>query len=1291
MVDPKYDGFRSMQGRCCPCCFVLSTNAGSKHIGDGQRGMGPSPVGTIKRRNIMASTRASLGFVWLIALCSLLLSLTSAVDASKGLVQGRGAPGPAPEKVMEAAGYCPSSGGSTEYESINHVNLETLPDKKTMRLTVGVYIANPAGCVAGEPCPSYDASPEYVNAWLDWNGNQQFEASEKVMDLEGSGYLNINYSGTMTFVKQFAIPAEHVAKTWLRVNLGYGHDPNDPCEQTWGWGNVVDREVELEVTKFPEIKDIEITPHADFGVPVTNKDLKFTAEITEVDGFENEKVVWVIESKGRLKKWDVEEKDYEKDNNEWEIKPQVGTYGRNVITATLYYRDKSKDEEGQATFKKSFNLYFEKSAKDKGANQPPNWYTYWVADNAFAHKNASMYVSGKPCSAAAGYSYGACCSDGKVLLYDCAAADRAAKTYNFGGTNKTVYNTKGIDTAAQVLAHEFNHKMIGQKNAAGGDWHGKTNSDFVAKGPNDARNYDDRLPDEVEKDGASETYPTDKTKTDTFNVNAAKSPVNNVYKYYGDEEYTCILAGDGASGVAEKDWSHNGKIATAQGISAKAESSPLGEKEYVMSPEGAARLSGVPADEGSRVIIQQYQEGLLPETVKIGESFTSFSESSVDSDGDGYLDELIIAFTVNIPEGLHYIVHGRLADLLGNEVAWATTAKFFNAGQQPVELHFAGTAIFQSGLNGPYVLKVVEVAFEDNQPLEVMQDAFTTSSYQYDDFQHPPAWFGSACADTAKDTNGNGKFDVLEIQLPVSVKQAGHYGLSGWLQTGSGESIAYAQKETDLTAGNNQVLLSFAGREVRWAHVNGSYTLGQVTLTDQNGKTMVSAGEACSTEAYDYTDFEGGAVELKSYQATGVDTNSNGLFDELKVEVTMEVIKQGRYILSAILTDGAGNEIAEASADLDYQSESVPTGKTAGLSFAGGKIFASQTDGPYHLRNVLVSAGAEGIADRQTNAFTTSAFKYNQFEPPLAFALDYSDSTVDDNVNGLHELLNVTVMVQAKADGVVKAEANLSDSQGNILVWSDNFVEVSAQTSTPLVLSFAGEEIGKSGKNGPYYLNNLNVYHTGDPAQNFFQESAYSTKLYHFYEFEFDGTFVDVPNSHWAFKSIEILRARGVTSGCSEEPMKYCPGDLVTRAQMAKFLLISKHGEGYAAPDAVGVFADVPTSHWAADWIEQLYGEGYTSGCADSPLRYCPEDVVTRGQMAKFLLKIKHGNSYEAPPATGIFADVPVSHWAGSWIEQLYNEGITSGCADSPLRFCPEDAVTREQMAAFLARTFGWE
>ena len=84
---------------------------------------------------------------------------------------------------------------------------------------------------------------------------------------------------------------------------------------------------------------------------------------------------------------------------------------------------------------------------------------------------------------------------------------------------------------------------------------------------------------------------------------------------------------------------------------------------------------------------------------------------------------------------------------------------------------------------------------------------------------------------------------------------------------------------------------------------------------------------------------------------------------------------------------------------------------------------------------------------------------------------------------------------------------------------------------------------------------------------------------------------------------------------------------------------------------------------------------------------YCPGAAVSRAQMAVFLLRAKHGAGYSPPAATGVFNDVDTSYWAVHWIEQLANEGITAGCGDN--NYCPEAPVTRAQMAVFLVRTFG--
>jgi hypothetical protein len=116
------------------------------------------------------------------------------------------------------------------------------------------------------------------------------------------------------------------------------------------------------------------------------------------------------------------------------------------------------------------------------------------------------------------------------------------------------------------------------------------------------------------------------------------------------------------------------------------------------------------------------------------------------------------------------------------------------------------------------------------------------------------------------------------------------------------------------------------------------------------------------------------------------------------------------------------------------------------------------------------------------------------------------------------------------------------------------------------------------------------------------------------------------------------------------------------------------------------LFGDVvPTDPFFA-WIEALAKAGITGGCATDPALYCPDNPVTREQMAVFLLRAVHGAGYQPPSASGLFADVFANDVFAPWIEQLFAEGITGGCGTNPALYCPDAPVTREQMAVFLLR-----
>ena len=114
-------------------------------------------------------------------------------------------------------------------------------------------------------------------------------------------------------------------------------------------------------------------------------------------------------------------------------------------------------------------------------------------------------------------------------------------------------------------------------------------------------------------------------------------------------------------------------------------------------------------------------------------------------------------------------------------------------------------------------------------------------------------------------------------------------------------------------------------------------------------------------------------------------------------------------------------------------------------------------------------------------------------------------------------------------------------------------------------------------------------------------------------------------------------------------------------------------------------FSDVPDSHIFYAFVETIFHKGVTGGCGGTG--YCPGNAALRKQMAVFLLKARYGAAYVPPPAVGIFGDVPSGDSFAPWIEDLYNRGITGGCSVTPLNYCPDNTVLRQQMAVFLLKT----
>lgn len=111
-------------------------------------------------------------------------------------------------------------------------------------------------------------------------------------------------------------------------------------------------------------------------------------------------------------------------------------------------------------------------------------------------------------------------------------------------------------------------------------------------------------------------------------------------------------------------------------------------------------------------------------------------------------------------------------------------------------------------------------------------------------------------------------------------------------------------------------------------------------------------------------------------------------------------------------------------------------------------------------------------------------------------------------------------------------------------------------------------------------------------------------------------------------------------------------------------------------------FSDVHPSDYYFDAVNLLKSHNITTGCA--PSLYCPQQNVTRAQMAILLVRsVMGGDSFNYSP-TPYFTDVNTQTVGFKWIQKLYELGITTGCA--PTLYCPDSSVTRDQMAVFIIR-----
>jgi len=214
------------------------------------------------------------------------------------------------------------------------------------------------------------------------------------------------------------------------------------------------------------------------------------------------------------------------------------------------------------------------------------------------------------------------------------------------------------------------------------------------------------------------------------------------------------------------------------------------------------------------------------------------------------------------------------------------------------------------------------------------------------------------------------------------------------------------------------------------------------------------------------------------------------------------------------------------------------------------------------------------------------------------------------------------------------------------------------------------------------------------------------------------GSFSDVPSSQAFYLFVESLWHRGVTAGCG--PGQFCPGDTVTRGQMAAFIARAEVGGEANIPPigqvpgagryscgagGVSLFSDVTPSDGFCAAIHWLAAAGQSFGCAEQPplqKTWCPAATIDRGALAEILARALTGDDAAVPakranPGNGrgydctdglpnAFSDVPDSSPLCRHVYFIWSQGVIDGFGNGI--YGPTSAVPRDQMSKFLVNAF---
>jgi hypothetical protein len=377
--------------------------------------------------------------------------------------------------------------------------------------------------------------------------------------------------------------------------------------------------------------------------------------------------------------------------------------------------------------------------------------------------------------------------------------------------------------------------------------------------------------------------------------------------------------------------------------------------------------------------------------------------------------------------------------------------------------------------------------------------------------------------DHGEDTDGDGLFDFLVVDVEVNVSVAGTYkvgvgalsdGYFNWLYLN-------AENETYLDAGIHNVSVLLNGIAIHGSKLNFTKA-NQVSLSYRNwegfSEFTTERYEIPLSTAYNYTSFDNGAALTGNLYSQGVDTDGDGLFDYLGITAEINVTDEAEYQLDMntlsvsepynVSRYGQGHVPAWNST----KAHLSPGLQNLTISFSGALIYSSHAINISKVDSIMLAIWIDSrfyLIDSASFIPLTRAYSYLEFDRLAYFTGRVFDVAVDSDLNSKYDYLELKVEVNVTEAGYynVIAQNLLGNLSGTISAYATTFAyfDVGVQLAN---LTIYGPAIYMAHVD-PVYVERMDIFNSGPFS---FAVDALSnvllTTLYKYSDFESRASFI---------------------------------------------------------------------------------------------------------------------------------------------------------------------------------------